>query len=239
MFPEKLAQFDSIVNELSKNENSLKVIFDNVNCRFLAASDSFESLTGYSLEEFKKYNIALYLKAFTFDHFFAPLIISKWAFTVYNQMETVKNVNFWDLRITVCGYKVKRKDGQIRRAILRFLPIEMGENGKVKLYVVTGDDITHLMKSDSYWGRMSYGRDSNYTFSYNSIGKKAQPKDILSDREMEVLSLIGEGFESKEIGTKLFMSSHTVDNHRRNAITRMGVKDTTAAIQICRMCGIS
>jgi DNA-binding CsgD family transcriptional regulator len=44
--------------------------------------------------------------------------------------------------------------------------------------------------------------------------------------------------ESKEIATTLFISSHTADNHRRNALARTGAKDTTALVQICRMCGI-
>jgi DNA-binding CsgD family transcriptional regulator len=36
----------------------------------------------------------------------------------------------------------------------------------------------------------------------------------------------------------LFISSHTVDNHRRNMIAKTGAKDTTALIQICKMVGI-
>jgi DNA-binding CsgD family transcriptional regulator len=44
--------------------------------------------------------------------------------------------------------------------------------------------------------------------------------------------------ESKEVGKILFISSHTVDNHRRNMISRTGARDTTALIQICRMSGI-
>ena len=235
---EKYAQLDRIVNELSKNENSLKTVFDNVNGKFLALSDSFESLTGYTQADIKKYGIALYLKVFALDHFFALVIMSKWGFRVIKQMETAEDVNYWDLRMTICGFKVKRKNGQLRRVMMRFVPIEMGEKGAVKVYLITGDDITHLIKSDNYWGRICYGKDPRYVFSYESTIKKSQNKDILSEREIEVLQLISEGMESKEIGAKLFMSSHTVDNHRRNAIARTGAKDTTALIQICRMCSI-
>jgi DNA-binding CsgD family transcriptional regulator len=235
---EKYAQLDRIVNELSINENSLKTVFDNVNGKFLAISDSFEPLTGYTQGDIKKYGLALYLKVFALDHFFAPVIMSKWGFRVIKQMETAEDVNYWDLRMTLCGFKVKRKNGQLRRVMMRFMPLEMGEKGAVKVYLITGDDITHLIKSDNYWGRISYGKDSEYKFSYESNSKKSQNKDILSEREIEVLQLISEGLESKEIGAKLFMSSHTADNHRRNALAKTGAKDTTALIQICRMCGI-
>jgi DNA-binding CsgD family transcriptional regulator len=72
----------------------------------------------------------------------------------------------------------------------------------------------------------------------NSIDKISKPYDILTDREIETLRLLAEGKESKEIGKILYISSHTVDNHRRNMINRLGVRDTTGLVQICRMTGI-
>jgi DNA-binding CsgD family transcriptional regulator len=235
---EKYADLYAIVNELSKSENNLKSVFDNVNGKFLAVSESFESLTGYTQEDIKKHGIGLYLRVFDLDHFFAPVIMQKWGVNVIKRMETATDVNYWDFRMTLCGFKVKRKNGQLRRVMMRFIPLEMGEKGAVKVYLITGDDITHLIKSNNYWGRICYGKDSKYMFTYESKVKKTQNKDILSEREIEVLKLIGEGMESKEIGAQLFTSPHTVDNHRRNAIARTGAKDTTALIQICRMCGI-
>lgn len=47
----------------------------------------------------------------------------------------------------------------------------------------------------------------------------------LSERELEVLKLICEGFSNNEIAEKLFISAHTVDGHRRNLIAKTGVKN--------------
>jgi DNA-binding NarL/FixJ family response regulator len=55
---------------------------------------------------------------------------------------------------------------------------------------------------------------------------------------MEVLRMIAEGKESKEIAESLFISLYTVDNHRRNMLARTGARDMTALIQICQMVGI-
>lgn len=58
----------------------------------------------------------------------------------------------------------------------------------------------------------------------NSAALKA---DInLSEREIEVLRLICEGDSNNVIAEKLFISSHTVDGHRRNLISKTGVKNT-------------
>lgn len=48
----------------------------------------------------------------------------------------------------------------------------------------------------------------------------------LSDREKEVLHYIALGFNSKQIGEKLFVSKNTVDSHRRNMIKKQAVKST-------------
>jgi len=43
---------------------------------------------------------------------------------------------------------------------------------------------------------------------------------IFTAREMEILKLIRQGFDSKSMGEKLFISTHTVDTHRRNILKK-------------------
>lgn len=47
--------------------------------------------------------------------------------------------------------------------------------------------------------------------------------DQLSEREIEILKLVAEGFSSTEIGDKLFISPRTVDTHRNNLIQKLNV----------------
>ncbi len=47
----------------------------------------------------------------------------------------------------------------------------------------------------------------------------------LSDREKEVFRLIANGMKSKEIAESLYISPHTVNNHRKNIILKTGIKD--------------
>ncbi len=46
----------------------------------------------------------------------------------------------------------------------------------------------------------------------------------LSDREIDVLKLLIEGFSNKEIADKLFISTHTVISHRKNIVHKTGIK---------------
>jgi DNA-binding CsgD family transcriptional regulator len=145
------------------------------------------------------------------------------------------------LKVMCFGLKTKHKNGEIRRILIRYIPLEILNNTKdgiSKTAIMTIDDVTHLMKADFYWMRAEFGLNEKQMHHLISTDKKNREQDIVSDREKEVLRLIAEGKDSKEIGEILFISTNTVDNHRRNMIARTGARDTTALAQLCRMGGI-
>ncbi|MEZ4989567.1 MAG: response regulator transcription factor [Saprospiraceae bacterium] len=52
----------------------------------------------------------------------------------------------------------------------------------------------------------------------------------LTGREMEVLQLIAEELTTEEIGQRLFISSNTVQTHRKNLISKFGVRNSVGLI---------
>ena len=57
---------------------------------------------------------------------------------------------------------------------------------------------------------------------------KALQQKILSDREIEVMSLIVQGYINKEIADKLNISLSTVITHRKNIMDKLGLKSVSA-----------
>jgi DNA-binding NarL/FixJ family response regulator len=55
---------------------------------------------------------------------------------------------------------------------------------------------------------------------------------VLSSREKEVLQLIADGLTNPQIATKLFLSLHTVDSHRKNLLTKFAVNNTASLIKL-------
>lgn len=53
----------------------------------------------------------------------------------------------------------------------------------------------------------------------------------LTEREIEILRLIGRELSSQEIADKLFISFHTVESHRANLMSKAGVKNTAGLIR--------
>ena len=57
---------------------------------------------------------------------------------------------------------------------------------------------------------------------------KALQQKILSDREIEVMSLIVQGYINKEIADKLNIGLSTVITHRKNIMDKLGLKSVSA-----------
>lgn len=54
--------------------------------------------------------------------------------------------------------------------------------------------------------------------------------DRLSDREVEILVAICQGFSTQEIADRLFISKRTVDKHRANILEKSGCKNTASLV---------
>ena len=55
--------------------------------------------------------------------------------------------------------------------------------------------------------------------------ERSEELELLTPRELEVLKLIAEGHTSKEIATTLFLSIKTIESHRANILSKLGMRD--------------
>lgn len=81
-------------------------------------------------------------------------------------------------------------------------------------------------------GRRFYGEDVTGTL-FDSIEKtqKAVEEVQLTQREVEIIKLIATEYTTNEIAERLSISSHTVDTHRKNILTKLGVKNMAGLIK--------
>jgi DNA-binding NarL/FixJ family response regulator len=57
-----------------------------------------------------------------------------------------------------------------------------------------------------------------------------QPRPPLSSQELRVLRLAAEGFTNREIGSRLYLSRHTVKEYLSNAMRKLGVDSRVSAV---------
>jgi DNA-binding NarL/FixJ family response regulator len=64
----------------------------------------------------------------------------------------------------------------------------------------------------------------------NASGGAVLPPDGLTQRELEILSLIARGLTNSEIAAQLFLSNHTIKTHINRIFAKTGSRDRAAAI---------
>jgi DNA-binding NarL/FixJ family response regulator len=85
--------------------------------------------------------------------------------------------------------------------------------------------IEEVNKGGNYFSQEIIQRLASQT-----IGRKINDPEQLTDREKEVLSLIFKGCTSKEIADRLFLSIKTVEVHRTNILRKANVRNIAELI---------
>ncbi|MBK1830985.1 response regulator transcription factor [Verrucomicrobiaceae bacterium R5-34] len=116
--------------------------------------------------------------------------------------------------------------------------ISQGASG----YMLKSNTLDQL--TDGIHNVMNGGASLDPTVAKFLIGQiKKQPpasseETPLSQREMEVLQLIGEGLQKKEVGDRLDISPRTVAAHVENIYVKLNVKNAPSAVNKAHQLGI-
>ncbi len=161
----------------------------------------------------------------------------EWFTKVLGQVPFDERVN---MKIHHSGMRFTRLDGKPISIFSQGMPIQVDENRNFIYTLNYVQNIYHLVKKNFpyYWIRFAYGQQQQFVQSFHSNDKNYAKNDLLSTREKEILVLIAEDLDTKEIAQRLFISVNTVGNHRSNMIDRLGARDTTALVQLAKMTGM-
>ena len=102
--------------------------------------------------------------------------------------------------------------------------MDNGASGYV-LKNATGEELMEAIETVMK-GKIYFSDEASQT-----LQQKQAPAVILTRRETEVLKLIAEGLTNTVIAQKLFISTTTVDTHRKNLLAKLEAKNTASLIR--------
>lgn len=123
-------------------------------------------------------------------------------------------------------YRVVKKNGGFLRVMHQVMIAQMDEDGGFIRSIGVVTDISHI-KMDGRPTMSMVGMDGEA--SYHNLAVEnifLKTKDVLSNREKQILLLLTQGKLSKEIADLLFVSKQTVDSHRKNMLRKANVSTT-------------
>ncbi len=122
-----------------------------------------------------------------------------------------------------------------------FGALDAGADG----YVVKGEDVNILLKAvetvmnGEFYLSSEVPADALEKYEkHKKSGKNADEFSRLTNREREILQLIAEGYTSKMIGEKKFISVKTVENHRANIMNKLDIHETAGLVRYAIQIGL-
>lgn len=214
-------QFNHFMNLLP----GIVCLIDLQSLQYVYISGNVKSILGYPPDDFYKGGIEKALSLCSPAH--NDVMIKDVFPTMFEYFtRSTSSEDVYDVKVAYTN-QLSKKDGSYQWFLHQASIFHADENGKPLFMLKTVSDIDFL-KDDDTLSMTLYKKCSNGLFKTVSsrifLGNKE--KTVLSERETEVLTLMGQGKSSREIADQLFISEHTVYNHRKNMLKKMEVKRT-------------
>ena len=91
--------------------------------------------------------------------------------------------------------------------------------------------LTTIAAGEKYFSKEINILDTEQDFRNTITIEDKKVEEILSKREIEILTLICKEYSNSEIAEKLFLSVSTVETHRKNLIAKLGVNNTVGLVK--------
>lgn len=217
--------------QLSEVENSSMAVYDIFKGEYGFVRSKFDKLLNYPANE-------IFKKAPFYFMQFMPL--NDLNFT----LDTVKKTFDYLLQTDRCKlkdyklifeYRMSDQAGNLFRFLQQCIVIETDKNKNIWMVLIINDLIPN--RKDNILSRKLLHMPTGKVCLFNDNNQQ-QPLKHLSKREIEILGLISQGLQSKEISERLFISVNTVNNHRQKIIEKTNAENTHEALNYAKTIGI-
>ena len=127
--------------------------------------------------------------------------------------------------------RMRNANGTFQRFIHQYMVLELDKDGELWLLILLLDPVTGRETDTPPRGMMIMD-------CMTGTMKFSHPETCFTRREVEILQLLAQGNESSRIAEILFISKNTVDNHRRNILSKTQTENTTQALMYARIIGV-
>ncbi len=138
---------------------------------------------------------------------------------------------------TSFNFRMRLKDGNYGLFNHQAIMLQVGARGGLGKCLNIHTQIDHLTDRNNYrFSLISLTGDPS--FLNLKSDEDIEPNLLFSNKELEILKLIADGFENKAIAEKLFISILTVQKHRANILKKSDCKNMTELVKISYMNGL-
>jgi DNA-binding NarL/FixJ family response regulator len=139
-------------------------------------------------------------------------------------LEFIKEIRLWHVGLPVLVLSVDEESFYAERAL------RAGARGYIQALEAPDkliQAIRRIMKGEVYVSEQLSERMLQKYINSGRAKHYDSPTDILTDRELTVLQLLGQGHKRQEIAASLKLSAKTVDTHLAHMLRKLALKNST------------
>lgn len=222
-----------LLKRLSEIENSTISVLDLNRNNYILKSSKFKRMLGYTNpEDIENDDLELFHRILHPDDLPFVLETENDAFMFYKNLPASEKKDYK----LVYDFRVRNTKGIYMRFVHQFVVLEQDRYGKSWLALIVTDLAEAEASNDKPQRKMINIKTGKFhTFTKDDY---TLPGTGISKRETEVLSLIAQGLDSRNISERLFISVNTVNNHRQNILSKTRSENTTQALLYAKRLGI-
>lgn len=130
------------------------------------------------------------------------------------------------------NYRVQKADGTYITILRQSTPFIINQQNEVVAHLSICTDISLVTTSSRINWHLAGPRSETFPQFLRDYLQRTQP--LFSEREQDILRLVGQGLSSQEIGDRLFISVNTVNTHRKSLMKKANVNKTIDLIAHAR-----
>jgi DNA-binding CsgD family transcriptional regulator len=222
----------SLLLQLSQVENSSMTVYDMHRGEYVFVQSKFDTQVCYPLNEFFKKEPRYFFELMPYPDLKFTVDTLKRTFAFLKAIDNSKKKEYK----LIFEFRLSDPAGNLFRFIQQCLVLEQDDVGNIWMVLILNDLIPNKLENSQLIRRLLHMPTGEICLFQDD--SKTTSIKFLSKRETEILGLLSQGLQSKEISDKLFISLNTVNNHRQKIIEKLNVENTHEALRYAKTIGI-
>lgn len=230
---ERIAHFKS----MSGLGNSFYYVFRTGDRKIVYLHGDVKSVIGYDNEYFQQKSMWMLAKVMKLSHLVGYL---KAAIRFYSYLYSVPIEERLKAKGTAV-FPLMSKSGEKKMVFQQWSVHKLDSKGNIAFSMNVISDVTHIsigMEPNIYVQIPGYIDNHIAMFNYFSDYKNDPKMDVgnvLTPAELNIVKYTARGLTSKQVAYELGLSVHTINNHKKNILQKLGVMNMTEAIRLVNL----
>lgn len=217
--------------QLSNVENSSMALYDINKGGYAFVQSKFDSQLNYPIKEAIKQDPKYFFDLMPLPDLRFSVDTTKQTFQYFEE----KNISNPEDYKLIFEFRLSDPAGNLYRFLQQCIVLEKDANGNIWMVLILNDLIPNRSNNSDLQRKLIHMPTGKFCLFKD---EDSSSDKFLTRREAEILGLVSQGLQSKEISDRLSISVNTVNNHRQKIIEKLNAENSYEALSFAKTIGI-